>query len=592
MKKLLLLLMAILLFAPPRANADEIRLHGKFANGNYAAWGNAISQPNSTTTNLTNSMTDGSKLAVAHNEGGYVCSASSFHGAGSVMVLPTTATSSFVNLVGIQAGNTFGASNKGYDRFQMLLEVPKGSSAIFHSTTSASDTRDIIVPEGSKIRFRTLGGTINSVKIELYNNLAVYGTLADAMKWTSDDATISTESDADHNYVIITVTKSDCKDFTVDMSPAGKPFAFTQINGDWNPITTVSKPEPIKYIWVNGEKKDIVDGKLELTVTDTPIFKVPITVGTSNVIMQRSAAEATAKTPALSTEADITRCFTTTTTTYLQYNATPSSNQFPLLYPSSGRTAANIIIDGTWQNTNKCLMPIYDSNAEMELPIAEGMQIKFVLRPHNWAGYGDPVEITLTRPTPTTKFTTLVPEIDADNLPEGCEWNAETKTYYYSKYDTDKSRTSRIAFKKMPFARSFSYSIDGSNVANGQTNPVVFDTDRPELPIILKTEPIPGWRTQYKVLFFDRSNNQTTGKTNVFEFFVEYRPTEGGGDNTGGVQLVQAPLVNEDEGQSLVTLAGDAVGFISEKVDVHFTSMAQKGQIQYQFIDVENNVWP
>ena len=450
--------MAILLFAPPRAKAENVIVHGLNNAGNFAALGLSNNQKNyesgSNKGSVTNNVTATGSVAlkVGHNEGTFVCSG--IYGAGSVMVLNQNATISASGLVGMQGGS-FNSTATGTDKFQILFEVPKGSSAIYHTTPVNTDVRDIFVPEGSKLRFRTLGGTIQSVKIELLNTIAAYGNLSDAMKWTSADADITTEAGSDgRNYVIITVKTPDCKDFTVDMSPAEKPFSLRQINGDWTPVTTLSKPAPIKYIWVNGEKKDIVDGKLEIEMTDRFIFKVPFTEGTSNVLMQRSATAATAAVPALKDQADILGCFNTA---QLLYDATNSKSAFPTLVPEGTvRNNQQIVYDHTWQSTSLSLMPIYDSNAEVELTPTENQQIIFVLRPHNAAGFGDAVTVTVKR-TDATLLRNLTPEIDADNLPEGCEWDPETKTYFYSKYDTDKRYTSKIRFKNIPFTRGMCY---------------------------------------------------------------------------------------------------------------------------------------
>ena len=670
MKKILLLLMAILLFAPPRAKAgDRITspISGLSPTGTIRNLGNSsITVSGNNYANATPTNNAGGK----HNEGGMVLSNNDGFGCyfsnsyTSATPIPKSGTPTPINgyLLGLQqtATNVQYSTSDGQDMIQMLFEVKKtyNGVSIASGAANTANRANVMIPDGSTVRFRTLGGTIHSVNITLNPDCTAggftYGTAAQAMTdWNQEQVTLS------QNGNIITITPKDGfeKDFKINLGSKVWAFAYTEC--DWTPVDNIGTPQDIPYLIINGEKIQVNSAacgdtqhkasfgsytvklvkatnatafpegeyiELNILANDKLFISAPI-YGNASTIWTRYAANtatATGTTIAgsfsfLDSGGTKNRAFRSSTTSYFNWGNTAATDCFPHTnlmqnyLDASGTSKANTNTFGLFMTgTQACLMPSYQSDAAISISAQEhttaSTRIRYQsFRPWNSAGTGKTLVLKLDRNMDATTGggtynNVAIPEIATDNLPEGCEYNENAKTLYYDKSSLVDGMIKIPVKNNIPWARFIRFTTNGTAPGTATTFVKTTTTtanadklfqfgDEYAFMEVKPTESdmMHGKKIIVNFLLHDGIGTATLTKTETI--FVEYRDPEMAGG--GGVQLVQAPLVNTIEDQSILTLAGDAVGFITNDVKVKMTSMADnKGTVQYQFIPVTNNIWP
>lgn len=310
MKKLLLLLMALTLFAPPRANAQEtgeaVTQHLNSGATNYGYLG---MKGTGTSTSLTQNNYQSDGLNGAHNEGSHTIasflttkpSVNNGYGQGGFMYgqfLGTTADRR-QNVVALQtlANFTTGETKVvGADKFQLIFQTKTPGTGVYYRPTTSNE---IVIPEGTKLHFRTLGGKIQQIKIHVYHgniyDTDEYGRIEESTGWISEQAEIN--YDKLTGFVFIKPKSEDCTELSVDLGE-NKQWVFQEINFDWFPLRQAELPIPddITKIEVNG-KEYVADaeGVINVPVEDKIFIKVPLPKGASNVFSSTPSTVLTTK---------------------------------------------------------------------------------------------------------------------------------------------------------------------------------------------------------------------------------------------------------------------------------------------------------
>ena len=614
MKKILLLLMAILLFAPPRAKAEVITLSGKLDNGSFNQYGVDPSTANWSGATAANGY---ASSGATHSEGAAL--KSDYNGFNSYfrerynssLSSPTTNNNAtaFPNpnsgtLLALQnAKGNASTTTAGMDKVQMLFEVPKGlNGVVLTSYLNQKNPHNILTPAGTKIRFRTLGGDINSSILKIategmyignYNGFE-FGTTADAAKWTSDEATIS----VDDATGIVTITPKDPNktDFTVDLG--NKCYAFSQIKVDWNPLDAIEAPKQIPYLIVNGKQVPVNDNSVEINTSERVFIQVPLTKGIAGAFMQLGGLVKTTAADSWPSKTGLLNAHTAHFAAKLTHAKTNGNfaytNSVDTVLDQTGKKVVTLAPGGTI-GTVVQILPIYNKDRSFEIQIHEGYKRCAYLRVWNTAGSADIIQIKVTYVTPDAdkKLTNSIPEIASENLPEGMEYDGVTNTLYFNNSHLvgNKLFVPVKARNDALYVRSAVGATTATAVAfSATTDKMILPGDEyVNIQNTLTGDLVHGKKYLVNIRYgYPNCGNQYSKELQIF---AEYRDPEMAGG--GGVQLVQAPLVNTIEDQSILTLAGDAVGFITNDVKVKMTSMADnKGTVQYQFIPVTNNIWP
>ena len=487
------------------------------------------------------------------------------------------------NVVALQ-----GMRAQGEDKFQVIFEVTPPNNGVYCRKNPS--TGDIDIPAGTKVRFRTLGGPITEINIKIYRNgnyaTEEYGSISKVTsEWSCEDATITATTAT--NWVKITPKNDNCTDLTVDLGK--KKWCFTDMSGKWNPLANedLPEPDPVTRVWVNGKLYEADEtNTINISVDTVMSFRAELPDRATNILVSgtKIASTSAPTVPTWTTQAHASSY------TFNERNTTKTTS----VKTCTGTTANNYL------NSVMGLLPAYDVNAYTKLATGSGVNsigypdagytTYVYLRAWNPKYYSSKATVLKFTRSSESAFTNITPEIDVDNLPEGCKWDAETKTYYYNKYSTDEEKTGIVKFKNIPFAKTIFYTRDRatapSNTASACDGSPAVTPDAVELPINLELEPVNGQRTRFNVMVYDGVNTKT-GKSKVFTFYAQYT----GGEAAGATPTMQAPIVSPKEGSVVQTVAGGVYTFINNALQLQIESMAgddKTEDFEYQFIEPDS----
>lgn len=562
MKKLLILLMAFLLFAPPRAHAEDL---------NTLLYG-----PSATKLGKTTSDGKANTNAYIYHTEGHFCGSDLTNQRGSGAVfhqesnIPISGSSSsliyYLNALQIGADGT-------QDKIQMLLDTPTPSSSGNNATAQLGAAKALKLDTNMTLKFRCLyDGKIKKLYIKYYSySNTQYNDLSITEKWTSDKADIE-------------VVKSTSMVFVTTKNPEGenefslslnndKLVTIESISVDWTPGEPTI-PETPKYITIDGERIEAdANGNFTYMLKNTtnPQIVVPLT-------------KATQASMAIEGGTKLTTGFTHTGNTLFLPASTAKNNLVQVNFPNSKSVTA-------LTSKKIRMVPIYSGDyVSVTKPTASktATTSKVInLRSWNSTYASEPYTITINRPQ------LKAPVIDTENLSEGCTYDAATNTFLYTKYDgEDYTKSTIIRFKEYYAASRCYYTLNGANPTSSNGTLVDFTkTDFIGVPVFFDVPPVKNQTTRVKVVLNDNNVN-----SDVTEFFVKY---VGGDDEGDGQKILAAPAVSIDENTITAALAGGVTAFTGNdgvKVNLESQMGTEGAKFKYQFTEVwaqnpDNSKW-
>ncbi|MDE6460354.1 MAG: hypothetical protein K2K52_05915, partial [Paramuribaculum sp.] len=485
MKKILLFTAAFALSIVQQTHAQAsgdpvstIHISGAADDGTFIRQGNASVQGMGYSTWNNNAVNPASNGAGArHNEGALLYSdANGFSSYFCNSYLPNSKSPFDVytiptpyngTLLAVQVSPNGTNTLAGEDKLQMLFEVQKPYRGVgltlYDTNPDAPNSSYILVPEGTKLRFRTLEGVISSITIKIDGSCSLgnakYGDAGNARdEWRSNDANISQNL----NSIIIIPRPGKEKDFTIDLG--SKCYALATVDGEWRPVQSISAPKDIPYILINGEKIDVsqeavgagyinasfgkyhvekvgtgTNAHIEVAIepTDRIFASVPLYEGVSTIWTKANNNSSDIDFSSNTPPPFDSRAFFYSTEDCFGWGA-GTKNSFPhsAIMEYCGDTNGKLQFNNTTYGMNSastlpCLMPAYQQNTPIEMLVTLTTPRYQTFQAWNSAGTSPAVVVSLTRTeSANNRFADYEPDVFTPRLSEGTEYDAKTKTLY------------------------------------------------------------------------------------------------------------------------------------------------------------------
>lgn len=527
MKKLLLLLMALTLFAPPRAHADHLEIYN-------ASWDNATLLGEK-----KNTQKPGSNGYYFDKTGGWGIDiqsvanwATGFH----------TTTGSY-ELQGFQMGESVKEQSNTIISDKVQLYIPSG---VLNQATMTmmkkSSTCYLSVKGEREMIIRALYGTIQNVYFTHHR----LGTDIPTLKnWTSEQGTFDDNS--------FTAYGDGAKEIHIKMPDGVNQWAFTKISVDWRAGTPVKPGKQTQFKFQSDEYDEATQ---TLTVRGS---------NTNMTIFPEEGAE---------------MVLMTTSTNAVPTTITGNNS----LATSSSTYGTESTINSKWVRV-KCYANI---PFKVTLPSGPKIGTTYNLRIIGWnpKGFSEVNTVKLKY-----ESVDGIPEVDTDNLPEGMTYvhgEDNNGTIYFNKYDSANLPKVPIKHKNGGSTLYYNYSTVAPTTT-AKTGTVSASTTGASIGVPIKhyDDPVKNQRLTMSIKWYDGYGLQqrplnivciyTGGDDSEDQKKVLAAPSVKVDDNAIKAELAGGVTAFVDEN--------------GVKVSLESQMGTENAKFQYQFCDATNGIW-